>query len=108
KEQQDQVDWDYIFIDEAQDWPEDEKEILFTIFKTNKFIVADGVDQLVRGIRRTQWTRNIESHIDIKGQRKSLRQKTNLCNFVRTYSDQFGLNWDVEPSSDLPGGKIQI
>ncbi len=107
-EQQDQVDWDYIFIDEAQDWPEDEKEILFTIFETNKFIVADGVDQLVRGIRRTQWTRSVKYHIDTKGQRKSLRQKTNLCSFVKAYSDQFGLGWDVEPLSNLPGGKIKI
>lgn len=103
-----QLDWDYIFIDESQDWPENEREILFSVFKSNQFIIADGMDQLVRGIHRSQWTRGVDSHIDTKGQRKSLRQKANLCRFNRAYSDYLGLNWDVEPSSDLPGGKVII
>ncbi|MEK8130894.1 AAA family ATPase [Paenibacillus filicis] len=108
KKEHEHLDWDYIFIDESQDWPENEREILFSVFKSNQFIIADGVDQLVRGIRRSQWTRGIESHIDTKGQRKSLRQKANLCRFNKAYSDYFGLNWDVDPSTDLPGGKVII
>lgn len=108
KNEREKIDWEHIFIDESQDWPDNEKEILFYIFGSHQFVIADGIDQLVRKISRSKWTSNVESHIESKGQRKSLRQKTNLCTFIKAYSDQFGLGWDVEPSDDLPGGRIII
>src|SRR5262249_42158597 len=41
--------WDYVFIDEGQDWPEDERDLLRFIYPPERFAIADGVDQLVRG-----------------------------------------------------------
>ena len=41
--------WDHVFIDEAQDWPENERDLLRHVFPSGKFVIADGVDQLVRG-----------------------------------------------------------
>ena len=40
--------WDYVLVDEGQDWPVDERDILYKVFGPNHCIVADGVDQLTR------------------------------------------------------------
>jgi thymidine kinase len=42
------TDWDYIFVDEAQDWKDDEKLLLFKIYGPNCIVVADGIDQFMR------------------------------------------------------------
>ncbi|MEI7983881.1 MAG: AAA family ATPase, partial [Bacteroidota bacterium] len=36
------VGWDYILIDEAQDWNDVEKQVLFKLFGPEKIVVADG------------------------------------------------------------------
>ncbi|WP_322886019.1 AAA family ATPase (plasmid) [Sinorhizobium medicae] len=41
-------DWDLIFVDEGQDWPQDEIDILRRIFGTKRITVSDGIDQFVR------------------------------------------------------------
>lgn len=110
KKNQDEVAWDKILIDEAQDWPQDEKEILFTIFQFNNFIIGDGIDQFVRGTRGVDWTENIKNdvHINSKGQRKSLRQKSNLCKFIQAYSNKVDVPWQIDFNEKLPGGKVII
>lgn len=40
--------WDYVLIDEAQDWPGNERDILYATFGPERVIIADGVDQLLR------------------------------------------------------------
>ena len=49
------IDWDYILIDEAQDWSDAEKEILYKIYGTAHIVVADGVDQFMRTNARMHW-----------------------------------------------------
>ena len=39
--------WDIVFVDEGQDWPVNEIEILRSIYSPERIIVADGVDQFV-------------------------------------------------------------
>jgi superfamily I DNA and RNA helicase len=41
--------WDHVLVDEGQDWPEDERDILYQCFGPHRCIVADGVHQLIRG-----------------------------------------------------------
>ena len=48
--------WDFILVDEGQDWPQEERDILFALFGPEHLIVADGVDQFVRDQLRCDWT----------------------------------------------------
>lgn len=47
--------WDVICIDEAQDWPVDERNILYTVYDYRQFVIADGGDQVTRGHTRCNW-----------------------------------------------------
>ncbi|MEQ8205291.1 MAG: AAA family ATPase, partial [Woeseia sp.] len=40
--------WDAVLVDEGQDWPSNEIEILRTVYQPERIVVADGVDQYVR------------------------------------------------------------
>ncbi len=102
----DTVNWDYVLIDESQDWDEREKEILYRIFTSKRIIIADGVDQLIRSQNRCNWIR--DNKFTKTTEKKGLRQKVNLIEFVNGYAEQFNLNWSLEPASKLLGGKIII
>lgn len=103
-----EVAWDAILIDESQDWPSNEKEILFTLFHPKSFVIADGVDQLIRGSEHTDWTTGVNYHKPIVSEKKSLRQKANLCRFCSSFAEKVGLDWDIKPKGDLGGGRILI
>lgn len=101
------IDFDYVLIDEAQDWSEMEKSILFKIYGPEHIIVADGVDQFIRSGRKMDWSRGVDA--DINSQKKDLRQKYNLALFVNAFAKEVGLQkWNVEPNKDYPGGKVYI
>ncbi|MBA6313870.1 AAA family ATPase [Cellulophaga baltica] len=105
-----QVGWDYLLIDEAQDWSELEKEIIFKIFGKEKIIIADGVDQLVRSQNKCNWTRALNSNRDFKKthEKKGLRQKVNLVNFVNNFANKLDIKWKLESKDELIGGKVII
>lgn len=105
-----QVGWDYILIDEAQDWSELEKSVIFRIFGKEKVIIADGVDQLIRSQNKCNWTRALKPNIDFKKthEKKGLRQKVNLVDFVNKLAYKLNVNWKLEPKKELIGGKIII
>jgi hypothetical protein len=100
--------WDCICIDEAQDWPEDERDLLVALFGVNNLVVADGVDQLVRQSRRCDWTVAAPKSRQIVTLRKSMRLKSNLCRFVTTLSEKLGVPWEMEVNPDIRGGQIII
>lgn len=106
--QQDQVAWDAILIDEAQDWPADERDILFRVFPPGRFVIADGIDQFVRAPQRIDWTQGVPFHTPIAQERRSLRQKSNLCQFVTRMAAALGVPWDVTPQPELSGGRALI
>lgn len=94
--------YDYVFVDEAQDWTSEERDLLLRLFPQNKVIVADGIDQFVRSNNRISWG-------ELKDIRKvSLRQKSNIVAFVNAYSNKLNLGWEVKPSPMFPGGKVNI
>lgn len=105
-----QVGWDYLLIDEAQDWSELEKNVIFRIFGKEKVIIADGVDQLIRSQNKCNWTRTLKPKIGFKKthEKKGLRQKVNLVEFVNQFADKLNVNWKLEPKKELIGGKIII
>ena len=106
----DTIAWDYILIDEAQDWSDIEKKIIFTIFSKEKTIIADGVDQLIRSQKKCNWVQGLKPDIDFKktNEKKGLRQEVNLVSFVNEYAKQAGVVWEIEPKQELIGGKIII
>lgn len=103
------ISWDYILIDEAQDWSEVEKNILFKIFGEDRIIVADGVDQFMRSNPKIYWGKGLQKEQLIQHHSKlGLRQKYNLSVFVNAFAEKCGLDWRVEPNESISGGTIKI
>jgi hypothetical protein len=106
----DKFGWDAICIDEAQDWPEDERDLLFAIYGPTRCIIADGIDQLVRETTPCEWA----GHPLVKGRkqvvplRRSLRLASNLCRFVHDFATTAGLDWDQDSNDELLGGRVII
>lgn len=104
------VDWDYLLIDEAQDFSDVEKRILFKLYGPQRLIVADGVDQFMRKGLRQEWGKGVDRSLLQKPKAMSLgrRQKANLVTFVNAFAGLAGLDWRGRPNDDLPGGEIKI
>lgn len=104
------VDWDYVLIDEAQDFTDLEKKILFKVYGANRLVVADGVDQFMRVGNRQIWERGVEKSLVRKPKTMELerRQKANLVSFVNAFARLANLDWKVKPNDELPGGEIKI
>lgn len=101
--------WDNIFIDEGQDWPSNEIELLRTIYGPEKIVVADGVDQFVRN-SVADWSVGV-SRDNLRTRRltRCLRMKANLALFVSDLGNSLGLvDWDLEPNPDANGGRVLI
>ena len=101
--------WDAVFVDEGQDWPSNEIEILRAVYSPERIVVADGVDQYVR-TSVADWSFGI-SQEQLRPRRllRCLRMKANLVNFVADCANSLGLqNWDLEPNADANGGRVII
>jgi hypothetical protein len=101
--------WDVVFVDEGQDWPEDEIEILRRVYMPQRIAVADGVDQFVRG-SVADWAAGVHRQL-LRPHRlvRCLRMKANLATFVEDVARSLQLDdWDLEPNPDAPGGRVLI
>ncbi|MSR15836.1 MAG: DNA/RNA helicase [Gammaproteobacteria bacterium] len=104
----DRFDFDYIFVDEAQDWPANEIETLKLLYGPKRIWLADGVDQLIRG-ERANWNNGVsEQDRAVIPLRECLRMKANLAIFANAIADLGGLSWRLEPSSEAAGGRVII
>lgn len=101
------LDWDYVLIDEAQDWSNLERDIILKLFDKGKIIVADGGQQFVRRIDVCDWSVvRDKNNIKLK---YCLRQKENLVAFVNAYSQKLDvLGSKVLTKNNMPGGKVLI
>lgn len=105
------VSWDYIMIDEAQDWNPFEVEILYSIFGPSKIVISQAPDQKVRASNDPKWVKprwRIDHDFVQTNERKSFRQKANLVNFVNQFAEKFNLAWELEANEDFIGGKVII
>lgn len=97
--------WEYVLIDEAQDWNELEKSLIIMLYGKNKVFVADGGQQFVRSVVPCDWTL-VADRNSIK-LRYCLRQKRNLVRFVNSYTKIMGDSHNaIVPSDSLVGGKV--
>ncbi len=108
KDASDFIDWDYILIDEAQDWLEEEKEVIFKIYGPERIVVADGVDQFMRSDYKINWVNGLNCDINDKSSEICLRQKPNLVRFVNGFAKELGLDWQVRENGDYSGGRVIV
>lgn len=101
------IDWDYVLIDEAQDWSNLERDIVLKLFDKGHIIVADGGQQFVRNIDVCDWS--VIRERNNKKLKYCLRQKENIVRFLNLYSSRLDiLGGKILTKNDLPGGKIII
>ena len=105
-----ELSWDYILIDEGQDWDDREKTIIMKFYTNGHLIVADGVDQMVRGIKPQNWIANLSGDQYLKIPNEiSLRQKQSLTTFSNELASRLGLKWAVKKNAQgLKGGEVIV
>jgi hypothetical protein len=101
--------YDFIFIDEGQDWKKNEIQILKKLFNVKNIVVADGMDQLIRG-SRAEWTNGLkESERIIFSLEVSLRMKSNLTNFINQFAKKEEIpSWKLSEHKKIKGGSLAI
>ena len=97
------VDYQYVFIDEAQDWEKPVADVMKKICRSSHIVIADGVDQFMRSDNHTDW--GISQFPKLT---KCLRQRRNLTVFAKLFAQKLGVAWNVEPNNDFPGGKVIV
>lgn len=103
------ITWDFIFIDEGQDWSDVEKEILFQIFGKERIVVADGIDQYMRSLKRQNWVNGLPNgEVVMHRYDMGLRQKSNLSSFVSAFAVYFGIPWNLKKNNFFKGGQVII
>lgn len=102
--------WNYILVDEGQDWSDFEKQILFKFYALDRIMVADGVDQFMKSHKKQDWTENLkEEKFNYNNVGNTcLRQKSSLVRFVNLFADKMNLKWKLRPNNYFVGGKIII
>jgi len=101
--------WDYILIDEGQDWPQNELELIMKVRGHRGLVIANGVSQLVRQPFPADWAAAIPTKNRIVLQLdKCLRMKANLIRFVTSLADELAIRsrWSSEEAID--GGRVVI
>lgn len=99
--------WDYVLIDDAQDWSDLESAVIMKIFNNGNIIVADGGQQIVRNQKHCDWAYNKRNNsIKLK---YCLRQKQNLVRFLNKFSESTDiLNTKILSSENMYGGCVKI
>lgn len=96
-------DYEYVFVDEAQDWKINEADLLKYYCSKAHIVVADGIDQFMYSKDHTDW-----GHSPFPKLRTCLRQRSNLALFAKKFASKLGVYWDVDPCIDVPGGRVII
>jgi hypothetical protein len=102
--------WDFVFVDEAQDWPVDERDLLRRFYPSSQFVIADGVDQFVRGQGACDWQGGLpKPAVRVLSLRTCLRMKANLAHFANQVAAALGLPaWSVDANAQAHGGRVIV
>jgi hypothetical protein len=102
--------FDYVFIDEAQDWMDSERDFIRKIYGEENIVLADGLEQLVRRQISCDWSvglpkaKRYNQHLG-----RSLRMTKNVAAFANAFARESGLvDWKIEPFEQLAGGRVII
>lgn len=104
-----ELGFDAILVDEAQDWPQPEADLLARLHGGDTVSLADGISQLVRGAA-TNWKSPSQATtaIESRSLRHGLRMKANLCHFANAFAEMAGFQWHVTPNKAASGGRIIV
>jgi hypothetical protein len=102
-----ELDWEYIFIDEAQDWSDLEQKVILKLYDQKHLMVADGGQQFIRGITPCDWSR-IRNKTNVR-LKYCLRQKENIIKFLNHFNASYGFSENkILSSKKMLGGKVLI
>lgn len=96
-------DYEYVFVDEAQDWKRNEANLLKYYCSNAHIIIADGIDQFMYSKDHTDW-----GYSPFPKLRTCLRQRFKLALFAKIFASKLGVCWDVDPCMDVQGGRVII
>jgi hypothetical protein len=102
--------WDFILIDEAQDWYEKERDILYKIYNPQNMIIAVGKDQLIRRNTSCNWDTDLikKDMIHPIYEKINMRQKSNITKFVIAFAERLDIDWNIDLNEKFSGGKIIV
>jgi len=102
--------FDYILVDEAQDWPDDERVLLFSLHDRRKVVIADGVDQFVRSQTPSSWRpHGTAADFHLTRLTTCLRMKANLSRFVASFTECLDISAErIEPNVEAHGGSVIV
>lgn len=101
--------WDYVLVDEAQDWPDDERDLLLRLYPSDHVVVAEGRSQLVRSATQANWQAGLGGNKRrVVSLTASLRMKAGLARFVSAFSRHMGVPMDWELHNAVPGGRVIV
>ena len=100
--------YDFLLVDEGQDWSTEHRDLMYDIFGPNRVIVADGVDQFVDNVR-CDWDRDDIAKNRIVRLHTSLRMKAATCDTINDITRALKMpDWDVKPDQTVTGGRITV
>lgn len=100
--------YDFLLVDEGQDWNTEHRDLMYDIFGSERVIVADGVDQFVDHTRCDWDSGNIPKN-RIVALRTSRRTKAATCDTINDIAHALEVDgWDVEPDQTVKGGRITV
>lgn len=100
--------YEFLLVDEGQDWSTDHRDLMYEVFGPERVIVADGVDQFVDHVR-CDWDRGDIPKNRIVSLRTSRRTKAATCDTITDIAGALAVpNWDVEPDHAVSGGRITV
>ncbi|MFY0633225.1 MAG: AAA family ATPase [Vannielia sp.] len=103
-----QTGYDYVLIDEGQDWSDRQRDLIYHLFGPERVVVADGVDQFVDRDRCNWDTGKIPINRR-HSLRASRRTKGATCQTVGEIARSLGItDWDLEPDPDSHGGRLTV
>jgi hypothetical protein len=100
--------YDFLLVDEGQDWSTEHRDLMYDVFGPGQVIVADGVDQFVDRAR-CDWDRGDIAKNRVVSLWTSRRTKAATCDTINDIARELDVpGWDVEPDQRLTGGRVTV
>jgi hypothetical protein len=100
--------YDFLLVDEGQDWSTEHRDLMYDVFGPNRVIVADGVDQFVDKVR-CDWDRADTAKNRIVPLYTSRRTKAATCDTINDIARALQVpDWDVKPDQTVTGGRVTV
>lgn len=102
--------WSAVLVDEGQDWPDNERELLVRLFGHDRLAVADGMEQMVRTTRQADWQGgSAAGKVEVVPLGRTLRMKSVPARFATAVAARLGLLQHAwSPNAELPGGRVVV